>query len=300
MGSFTDIREKLIAKLPEGAKPYALLARLDRPVGVWLLLLPCLYAILMGADGGFSLTLSDAKTLTIAVIGAFLMRAAGCTINDLWDRKIDAKVERTSRRPLASGALQPRQAILFLASLLGLSLLLLLQLPLLSIFIGFAAIIPIILYPLMKRITYWPQAFLGVTFNLGILILWPVYADPLPAQAYVLYLSCIFWTLAYDTIYAHQDIRDDIAVGVKSTALKFGEHSKTIVSVFYILFFIGVLIAGKLNEAPLLFYPLMLIPIWNVRTLLRHWNPDDQQSSLDGFKANIGLGLSLLIPMIFS
>lgn len=300
MALFTDIREKLISNLPDWAKPYALLARLDRPVGVWLLLLPCIYAILMAADGGFSLTLDDGRIIAIATAGAFLMRAAGCTINDLWDRKIDAKVERTSQRPLASGALKPIQSLIFLAVLLALSLGLLLLLPFESILIGCAAIIPVILYPLMKRITYWPQAFLGLTFNLGILILWPVYAFPLPAQAYVLYASCILWTLAYDTIYAHQDIRDDLAVGVKSTALKFGEHSKSVVSVFYILFFIGLFIAGKLNEAPLLYYPLMLIPIWNARTLLKHWNPDDQQSSLDGFKANIGLGYSLLIPMFFS
>ncbi|XP_057976553.1 4-hydroxybenzoate polyprenyltransferase, mitochondrial isoform X2 [Malania oleifera] len=216
--------------LPELARPYARLARLDKPIGTWLLAWPCMWSITLAASPG---NLPDIKMLTLFGCGALLLRGAGCTINDLLDRDIDTKVERTKLRPVASGLLTPFQGVCFLGFQLLLGLGILLQLNNYSRILGASSLLLVFSYPLMKRLTFWPQAYLGLTFNWGALLGWTAVKGSLdPAIVFPLYMSGVFWTLVYDTIYAHQDKEDDLKVGVKSTALRFGDSTKKWVTGF--------------------------------------------------------------------
>ncbi|XP_076909632.1 4-hydroxybenzoate polyprenyltransferase, mitochondrial-like [Bidens hawaiensis] len=228
--------------LPESVRPYAHLARLDKPIGTWLLAWPCMWSITLAASPGH---LPDFKMMALFGCGAFLLRGAGCTINDLLDRDIDTKVERTKSRPIASGALTPFQGISFLVIQLLLCFAILLQLNNYSIVLGASSLLLVFTYPLMKRITFWPQAFLGLTFNWGALLGWSAIRGSLdPAIVLPLYLSGVCWTLVYDTIYAHQDKEDDKIVGVKSTALRFGDSTKIWVSGFGIACISGLALSG--------------------------------------------------------
>ena len=207
---------------PEAWHPYLQLIRFDRPIGSWLLLWPGWWAITLA-----SLAEGRAPSLWLLLLfaaGSVLMRGAGCVVNDLWDRDIDAKVARTASRPLASGRIRARQAIAFLGALLGVSFLILLQLTPTAIALGVASLLLVVSYPLMKRITYWPQAFLGLTFNWGALMGWAAVSDSLAWPALLLYLGGLCWTLGYDTIYAYQDSDDDALIGVKSSALSLGDN----------------------------------------------------------------------------
>ncbi|KAM3746215.1 hypothetical protein ACB098_06G186400 [Castanea mollissima] len=210
--------------LPKHVRPYALLARLDKPIGTWLLAWPCMWSISLAAIPGH---LPDFKMMLLFGCGSLLLRGAGCTINDLIDRNIDIKVERTKLRPVASGLLSPFQGLCFLGFQLLLGLGILLQLNNYSCILGASSLLLVFSYPLMKRFTFWPQAYLGLTFNWGALLGWAAVKGSLdPAIVLPLYISGVFWTLVYDTIYAHQDKEDDLKVGVKSTALKFGDSTK--------------------------------------------------------------------------
>jgi len=286
-----------IEKVPETFQPYLYLARIDRPVGVWLLLLPGWWSIVLasGSIGGFGL--GSAWLMVLFCIGAFVMRAAGCVINDLWDRKLDSAVERTRARPLASGQVTIVQALCFLTILLLVGFCILLLMNGTTILLGLLSIPLIILYPFMKRVTFWPQAFLGLTFNFGALMGWSAVTGSLTLAPLCLYIACIFWTLGYDTIYAHQDKEDDALIGVKSTALKFGVQSKKWVSVFYALALIFVGVAILMSGAPLFCLTGVLIMaahmIWQVRT----WDMDDPASSLTVFKSNRDFGLIVLVVM---
>ncbi|KAL0440907.1 UNVERIFIED_CONTAM: 4-hydroxybenzoate polyprenyltransferase, mitochondrial [Sesamum radiatum] len=216
--------------LPEKARPYAHLARLDKPIGTWLLAWPCMWSITMAAAPG---SLPAIKMMMLFGTGALLLRGAGCTINDLLDRDIDTKVERTRLRPIASGVLTPFQGTCFLGFQLLLGLGILLQLNNFSRVLGASSLLLVFSYPLMKRFTFWPQAYLGLTFNWGALLGWAAVKGSLdPAVVLPLYASGVFWTLVYDTIYAHQDKEDDLKVGVKSTALRFGDSTKEWVTGF--------------------------------------------------------------------
>ncbi|CAN6914254.1 unnamed protein product [Brassica oleracea] len=210
--------------LPEGARGYAKLARLDKPIGTWLLAWPCMWSIALAADPG---SLPSFKMMGLFGCGALLLRGAGCTINDLLDRDIDTKVDRTRLRPIASGLLTPFQGLQFLGLQLLLGLGILLQLNNYSRVLGASSLLLVFSYPLMKRFTFWPQAYLGLTINWGALLGWAAVKGSLePAVVLPLYLSGVCWTLVYDTIYAHQDKEDDVKVGVKSTALRFGDDTK--------------------------------------------------------------------------
>jgi 4-hydroxybenzoate polyprenyltransferase len=209
--------------LPESWRPYARLARLDRPIGTWLLLFPCWWSVALAAAPGHWPSL---YLLILFGVGALVMRGAGCTVNDMIDRDIDAKVARTATRPLASGQLSMYQAWRFLGLQLGLGLIILLQLSWTAIWLGVASLVLVAIYPFMKRITWWPQAFLGLTFNWGALMGWAAMRDEIAWPAALLYAAGFFWTLSYDTIYAHQDKIDDALIGVKSTALRLGKDTK--------------------------------------------------------------------------
>nr|QKZ93259.1 putative aromatic prenyltransferase [Cannabis sativa] len=210
--------------LPRQIHPYVRLARLDKPIGTWLLAWPCMWSISLAANPGH---LPDIKMMTLFGCGALLLRGAGCTINDLLDRDIDTMVERTKLRPVASGIITPFQGICFLGFQLLLGLGILLQLNNYSRILGASSLLLVFSYPLMKRLTFWPQAYLGLTFNWGALLGWAAVKGNIdPAIVLPLYASGVFWTLVYDTIYAHQDKEDDVRVGIKSTALRFGDLTK--------------------------------------------------------------------------
>lgn len=212
-------------RAPAPLRPYLRLARLDRPIGTWLLLWPCWWSIALAA-GSPLLLISFA-------LGAVVMRGAGCTFNDIVDRDLDAKVARTANRPLPSGAVSVKAAWAFLIAQGLVGLIILLSLNPFAIAVGIASLVPVAVYPFMKRVTYWPQLFLGVAFNWGALLGWAAATGNLEMPAIWLYLGGIFWTLGYDTIYAHQDKEDDALIGIKSTALKFGARSKLAIAIFY-------------------------------------------------------------------
>jgi 4-hydroxybenzoate polyprenyltransferase len=220
--------------LPGVALPYAQLMRLDRPIGWWLLLLPCWWALVLGqiaAGGG----LPNLWHGVLFLVGAIVMRGAGCTLNDMADKNFDAMVERTRNRPLASGRVSRKQAFGFLALLSLVGLLVLLQFNWYSVVLGASSLLIVAVYPFMKRITNWPQFVLGLAFNWGALIGWTATHASLSLGALLLYAGGIAWTLAYDTIYAHQDKEDDVLIGVKSTALLFGANTKPWLAGFFAL-----------------------------------------------------------------
>ncbi|HQX26334.1 MAG TPA: 4-hydroxybenzoate octaprenyltransferase [Alphaproteobacteria bacterium] len=287
----TDIkREGWIEKiLPPVLRPYAALARLDRPIGIWLLLLPGWWAILLASNKPTRMDGEVWEFLVLFGIGAVVMRAAGCVVNDLWDRDLDRKVARTSLRPLASGEVTVRQAAVFLALLLCIGLVILLQFNALTIFLGVLSLPLIAIYPLMKRFTWWPQLFLGFTFNFGALMGWSAVTGSVDLPALLLYSGGIFWTLGYDTIYAHQDKEDDALAGIKSTALLFGEKSRGYVAAFFCIACILLFAACQ----SLFLIPAALHLAWQ----LYAWKPDDAESSLRIFKSNRDFGILVLLGL---
>jgi len=273
--------------LPGAARPYALLMRLDRPIGSWLLFLPGLWGIALMAQGwwqGIGLT-------SLFFLGAIVMRGAGCVVNDLWDRDIDRQVERTRGRPLPSGAVSPRQAVAFLAGLCVIGLLILLQLNTAAIWLGVLSLLPIVLYPLAKRVTDYPQAVLGFTFGWGA-VMGPVAASGSLSWAMVaLYAATICWIFGYDTIYAHQDRQDDAMVGIRSTALAFGARTRPVLAAAYAMTLLLLALAGWLAGLGEWFYWGLAMPgallAWQVVEL----DIEDQAHCLMLFKSNRDVGL---------
>ncbi len=214
--------------LPVRGRPYARLARLDRPIGTWLLLFPGWWGIALAARRW-----PDPALLALFALGALVMRGAGCTLNDIADRHYDGQVARTRLRPLPSGAVTVRQAAGFLLLQLAVGAAVLLSLNRISILLGIAVLVLIGSYPFMKRVTYWPQVFLGLNFNWGALVGWTAVSGALGLPALLLYCGGVFWTIGYDTIYAHQDKEDDSLIGVKSSALALGSRTRPWLFVFY-------------------------------------------------------------------
>jgi 4-hydroxybenzoate polyprenyltransferase len=297
---FTDFNYCLIEKIPEQYRPYAVLARVDRPVGIWLLLLPGWWAIVLAGGGLWRMTLWDWYVFLLFGIGAMVMRGAGCVINDLWDRKLDAQVERTRMRPLASGEISTRQAVMFLTLLLVIGALILVQMNTLTIVLGILTLPLMVAYPYMKRITWWPQLFLGIVFNFGALMGWTAITGKLGFAPLYLYAGGILWTLGYDTIYAHQDKEDDALAGIKSTARLFGENSKNYVALFFagawILIAAGAVLADFHSMAFLFLLPALLHFIWQIWA----WDMNSAESSLKIFRSNVVLGWMVLAAFAFA
>jgi len=288
----TDIRNDgwVDRYAPKSWIAYLKLGRFDRPIGVWLTLLPAYLGLILASGG---LRLQHIHLYALFFIGGFLVRATGCIINDLWDKDFDKSVERTASRPIASGQISPRKATLFLSILALLALFVLLQLPIEAIYVGCLAIIPISIYPLMKRWTYWPQLFLGLAFNLSALIGWFTASPDFSMTPFILYFSLIFITIGYDTIYGFQDIKDDLKIGVKSTAIKFQNTPKKMVGTFYVLGFLTLAFAFK--ELWWCALPAALHFAWQIRT----WRPHEPKSGLRIFKSNTWMFLSVLVCLIF-
>ncbi len=216
---------------PRAWRPYLRLARADRPIGSWLLLMPCLWSTALAAVAGG--TAPDWRLLLLFSIGAVAMRGAGCTWNDFVDRDIDGLVERTRSRPIPSGAVTAMQALAFAIVLALVGLVVLVQMPPFAILTGIASLGLVAIYPFMKRVTWWPQIFLGLAFSWGALMGWAAVFSRIELPAVTLYLAAILWTIGYDTIYALQDKDDDALIGVHSTARLFGEQARRYVALFY-------------------------------------------------------------------
>jgi 4-hydroxybenzoate polyprenyltransferase len=292
----------LLRILPTGLRPFGQLARLDRPIGTWLLLLPCWWSLALATRAGDEVLL-DTQLLWLFVLfglGAVVMRGAGCTVNDILDRHFDKQVARTANRPLPSGAVSLRAALIFLFMQLLIGLLILLQLPIICWLLGVVILAVVFTYPLMKRITYWPQFFLGLAFNWGAVMGWAAVSESLAAPAIALYIGGIAWTLGYDTIYAHQDKDDDALIGLKSTALKFGRATPYWLAGFYSLamfgFAMAVALAGFMSE---IMAVLLLLAAAYLAWQVWRLDLDDPSDCLAKFQANRNVGGLILIAFAF-
>jgi 4-hydroxybenzoate polyprenyltransferase len=287
--------------LPAPLLPYAQLMRLERPIGWWLLLLPCWWGLLLAHIAGGR----DVPTLWphiwygfLFFAGAIVMRGAGCVVNDIVDRDIDAKVERTRGRPIPSGRISVTQALLFLFGLLALGLLVVMQFNRFTLLLSFASLAIVAVYPFMKRITYWPQLVLGFAFNWGALLGWASLVGALSAAPMLLYGGGIMWTLAYDTIYAHQDKDDDVLIGVKSTALRLGANTRYWLGIFFA--FAVIFIAAAMTAAGcgiLSYLGLALASLHGGQQVLS-FDDTDPQKCLEQFRANRNFGLLILAGLL--
>jgi 4-hydroxybenzoate polyprenyltransferase len=274
-------------------RPYLKVMRLDNLTGVFLLLFPALWSISFASGTSFPI-----REYLIFIVGAFVMRSAGCIINDIVDYKLDAKVERTKNRPLSNGNLKIHEALLLLFLLLVIGAALLFSLNNTVILLGAIIIIPIIVYPFMKRVTYWPQLFLAFTINWGALIGWVAVKEEMSIATVMIYVACIFWTMGYDTIYAHQDKHDDMMLGIKSSALKLGASTKKYLYIFYSVTVLLLWVLGIMMDSGVVFHAFLFIGafqlFWQIKTVDLN-NPKD---CMQKFISNKYFGLIVLIAIL--
>lgn len=284
----TDIvRTGWVARLPAAWLPYALLARADRAIGFWLLFLPGLWAIALAAPGwGAGIWLG-----VLFGVGSVAMRAAGCVVNDMWDRDLDRQVARTAGRPLAAGMLRMRHALMFLAGLLAVGLGILLQLDPAAQVLGVMSLVLVATYPLAKRVTWWPQLMLGVTFGWGAPMGFAAATGTMAPAGLLLYGAAILWILGYDTIYAHQDREDDALIGVRSTARLFAERSRAFVGACYAGAVVLLLLAGWAGGLGWGFAVGMAVAGWMLWRQVRGLDIEDPALCLRLFQANREVGL---------
>ena len=281
---------------PVRIRPYLRLARFDRPIGAWLLLLPCWWSLALAAVQA-RVPIQVAQ-LVLFFVGAFVMRGAGCTWNDLVDRDLDARVERTRSRPIPSGQVSIAGAALFLVlqALAGLAVLL--RFNLFAIEVGIASLAIVALYPFMKRFTHWPQIGLGLAFSWGALMGWAVVFGRLDVPAYLLYAGSIAWVIGYDTIYAHQDREDDALIGIKSTALLFGSRTRPMLAAFYALAVALIAAAGWAAGAGVVFLLGLLVFAGHLAWQVGRLDISDPALCLAVFKSNRDAGLILFAALV--
>lgn len=287
---------------PQITRPYLRLSRADRPIGTWLLYLPCLWGLSLAILATDSYSQHDIWTIAGCGIGAFLMRGAGCTWNDITDRHIDGSVARTRSRPIPSGQVTIKGAVAWMVIQALLAFGILITFYSTAIILGIVALLPVAIYPFAKRFTWWPQVFLGLAFNWGALLAWAAHTNSIGPVPIVLYLAGITWTLFYDTIYAHQDAEDDALIGVKSTARLFGEQSRLWLRLFLTLTIIlfGLAVVLATHDRSIL---SLVIAIggpwamgWHLTWQLGRFDADDTTSLLRLFRSNRDAGL---IPLPF-
>jgi 4-hydroxybenzoate polyprenyltransferase len=285
----------LIGALPRAVRPFASLIRLDRPIGAWLLFWPCAWSVALAGHGGGPASRIGWSLVLWFALGAWAMRSAGCVYNDIVDRDLDAKVERTRLRPLANGRVSLAGAWILLVAMSLIGLVVLLQLARTAQIVALASLALVAAYPFMKRITWWPQAWLGLVFSWGALVGWPAIAGRIETPALLLYAGTIFWVIGYDTIYALQDKEDDALVGVKSSALVLGGHARLGVTICYVLALLlwGFAIHAVRYEAfaLLALAPIAIHLLWQVATL----NPEDGADALAKFRSNRFAGLLMFL-----
>ena len=271
--------------------------RLNSPIGSMLLLYPCFWGLISASSSIEEIT-QNIFLFIIFILGAFIMRSAGCVINDIFDRNIDIQVDRTKSRPLADKSISLHESIVIFITLSLMGLCILLSLNTLSIKVGLLSFILLIIYPLTKRITYWPQLFLALTFNIGVLIGYAAITNILPFEIYFLYAAGIFWTLGYDTIYAYQDIDDDISIGVKSTAILFKNSAKYWISSFYILMSSNLLIFGLLSSQEMIYFLLLILILSHQLFQIYKLDIKRPEVCLAIFKSNKYLGLLVCLVLL--
>jgi 4-hydroxybenzoate polyprenyltransferase len=283
--------------LPPAALPYAQLMRVDRPIGWWLLLLPCWWSLFLA-----QIAAGDAKpNLWFAVLflaGSIVMRGAGCTLNDIVDRDLDAQVSRTRSRPIPSGRIGVKQAFAFLVVLSFIGLAVLLQFNRYTIVLGMSSLLIVAIYPFMKRVTHWPQLVLGLAFNWGALVGWSAVHGSLSWAALALYVGGISWTLAYDTIYAHQDKEDDILIGVKSTALQFGESTRSWLIAFFVVSLAAIDTGLWLVGGGFIAHIGVMLAAVHAAWQISRFKTNDAGLCLQLFKSNRDFGLLIAVFLL--
>jgi len=274
------------------------LTRLKKPIGYMLLFWPCAWGLTLAYD--FSKNLNDYFFyLSLFFLGSILMRSAGCIVNDILDKEFDKKVERTKNRPLASNKVSIKLAIIYAVTLCVLAFLVLINFNNLTIILALGSMPLAFTYPLMKRFTYWPQLFLGITFNYGLILGWTAIHGEINIAAIIFYLGAIFWTLGFDTIYGYQDLKDDEIIGIKSTSIKFKKNSKLFLSICYVIFSISLVFVGLLMNFDYFFYLSLLICAAHLFIYqVYRFNFKDSLICLGIFKSNNFLGLIVLVNII--
>ena len=274
------------------------LTRLKRPIGYMLLFWPCIWGLTLAFDFNQNL---DAyfKFILLFLLGAILMRSAGCIVNDIIDKNFDKKVKRTKNRPIASGKISILLASIYSTILCGLAFLVLINFNKLTILMALISMPLAFTYPLMKRFTYWPQLFLGITFNYGLILAWISIAEEISIIPILFYLGAIFWTLGYDTIYGFQDIKDDEIIGVKSTSIKFKNDPKKFLYFCYCFFILSIITVGVLMKFGIFYFLFSLFPFLHLNFFqIKKLNYDSSESCLSKFKSNNFLGLLILINIL--
>tara|TARA_B100001121_G_scaffold310548_1_gene342391 strand:- start:7418 stop:8293 length:876 start_codon:yes stop_codon:yes gene_type:complete len=274
------------------------LTRLKKPIGYMLLFWPCAWGLTIAYD--FQNGLEDyILYIFLFFSGSVLMRSAGCIVNDIVDKNYDQKVERTKNRPLASNKISVKSALIIALILCLVAFLVLINFSNLTIILALCSMPFAFTYPLMKRFTYWPQLFLGLTFNYGLLLGWIAIKNSISVAPLVFYFGAIFWTLGYDTIYGYQDIKDDEIIGVKSTSIKFKNSPKTFISSCYFLFFVCLILVGYFMKFNNLYYLFLLIPFFHLFLYqIKNWEVNNNNSCHQKFKSNNTLGLIIFLIIL--
>ena len=274
------------------------LTRLKKPIGYMLLFWPCAWGLTLAYDFNENLNVYFFY-LILFFLGSILMRSAGCIVNDILDKEFDAKVFRTKDRPIASGKISIRLAIFYSLILCFAALLVLLNFNLFTVILALGSMPLAFTYPLMKRFTYWPQLFLGITFNYGLILGWTAIEEQINLYSLIFYLGAIFWTLGYDTIYGYQDIKDDEIIGLKSTSIKFKKNAKNFLITCYMLLIVCFLVGGFKMEFDYIYYLILIIPIAQLFFYqIKIFNKSDPASCLKAFKSNNFFGLLIFINIL--
>ena len=274
------------------------LTRLKRPIGFMLLFWPCLWGLTIVYDFNSNL-LSYFLFATFFLLGSILMRSAGCIVNDIADKNFDKKVERTKNRPIASERISIKLASIYTVVLCGIAFLVLINFNKFTILMTLISMPLAFTYPLMKRITYWPQLFLGITFNYGLILAWISVANQISIIPVIFYIGAIFWTLGYDTIYGFQDIKDDEIIGVKSTSIKFKNDPKKFLFICYSIFIFSLIVVGMLMNFKIFYFLLMIIPVLQLLIFqIKKLNVLDHNECLKKFKSNNFLGLIIFVNIL--
>ncbi|WP_415299760.1 4-hydroxybenzoate octaprenyltransferase [Candidatus Pelagibacter sp. Uisw_134_02] len=274
------------------------LIRLKKPIGFMLLFWPCTWGLTLAYDFSSNLQIY-CFYIILFFLGSVLMRSAGCIMNDILDRDFDKKVSRTKNRPIASGKISVKRGIIYVTLLCFLSLLVLLNFNILTILLALGSMPLAFSYPLMKRFTYWPQLFLGITFNYGLILGWVCISSQIELIPIILYIGAIFWTLGFDTIYGYQDIKDDEIIGVKSTSIKFKKNPKLFLIICYLVLMMSLILVGLFMKFKLVYYLFLMIPLLHLFLYqIRNFNSTDPKNSLKIFKANNLLGAIVLVNIL--
>ena len=282
----------------QNIKLFIELTRLDRPIGYMLLFWPCLWGLTIAYDLNSELKLFYFYSF-LFLMGSILMRSAGCIVNDIVDKNFDKKVKRTKNRPIASDKVSVNLAVIYSVILCGLAFLVLINFNKFTILMALLSMPFAFTYPLMKRFTYWPQLFLGITFNYGLILAWISINNSIDLVPIIFYFGAIFWTLGYDTIYGYQDIKDDEIIGVKSTSIKFKNNPKKFISLCYMFFFISLILVGFLMNFKVLYFMSLIITFFHLGLYqVKNLNISNPNTCLVKFKSNNLLGLIVFINLI--